>query len=385
MKAVLTIIKKEFMRFFGDRRLLLTTLLLPGIVLYAVYSALGAVFANVMQDSSVPVAYVRNMPESLGEAIDEIFDLRDTDLTDEEIKSRLVEGDADIFIIFPENFDDLTVGSDVPDVSIYYNSAQTSSSLAYSSVVALLDAYEQSIANVFNINSGSDRYDLADSSDVSANILSMIVPMVLIMLLLSGCVAVVLESIAGEKERGTIATLLVTPIKRSYFAIGKILSLSVIAVLSGISSFLGLILSLPNLMGGMEVDFSLAAYGVLDYFGLFLVVMSTVLVLVSLLAIVSAYAKSVKEANGLIVPVMIIAVICSLVSMFVASPPMGLYFIPVLNSALCISTLMAGTFGIVPFLITMGINIVCAALLAVLLGAIYDSEQTRFNSACFTK
>ena len=48
---------------------------------------------------------------------------------------------------------------------------------------------------------------------------------------------------------------------------------------------------------------------------------------------------------------------------------MGLYFIPVLNSALCISTLMAGTFGIVPFLITMGINIVCAALLAVLLGA----------------
>ncbi len=381
MKAVLTIIKKEFMRFFGDRRLLLTTLLLPGIVLYAVYSALGAVFANVMQDSSVPVAYVRNMPESLGEAIDEIFDLRDTDLTDEEIKSQLVEGDADIFIIFPENFDDLTVGSDVPDVSIYYNSAQTSSSLAYSSVVALLDAYEQSIANVFNINSGSDRYDLADSSDVSANILSMIVPMVLIMLLLSGCVAVVLESIAGEKERGTIATLLVTPIKRSYFAIGKILSLSVIAVLSGISSFLGLILSLPNLMGGMEVDFSLAAYGVLDYFGLFLVVMSTVLVLVSLLAIVSAYAKSVKEANGLIVPVMIIAVICSLVSMFVASPPMGLYFIPVLNSALCISTLMAGTFGIVPFLITMGINIVCAALLAVLLGAMFNSEKIMFNRA----
>ena len=381
MKAVLTIIKKEFMRFFGDRRLLLTTLLLPGIVLYAVYSALGAVFANVMQDSSVPVAYVRNMPESLGEAIDEIFDLRDTDLTDEEVKSQLVEGDADIFIIFPENFDDLTVGSDVPDVSIYYNSAQTSSSLAYSSVVALLDAYEQSIANVFNINSGSDRYDLADSSDVSANILSMIVPMVLIMLLLSGCVAVVLESIAGEKERGTIATLLVTPIKRSYFAIGKILSLSVIAVLSGISSFLGLILSLPNLMGGMEVDFSLAAYGVLDYFGLFLVVMSTVLVLVSLLAIVSAYAKSVKEANGLIAPVMIIAVICSLVSMFVVSPPIGLYFIPVLNSALCISTLMAGTFGIVPFLITMGINIVCAALLAVLLGAMFNSEKIMFNRA----
>ena len=71
----------------------------------------------------MPVADVRNRPESRGEAIDEIFDLRDTDLTDEEIKSQLVECDADIFINFPENFDDFTVGSDVPSVSIHYHFA----------------------------------------------------------------------------------------------------------------------------------------------------------------------------------------------------------------------------------------------------------------------
>ncbi|MFQ7035420.1 MAG: ABC transporter permease subunit [Candidatus Borkfalkia sp.] len=47
------------------------------------------------------------------------------------------------------------------------------------------------------------------------------------------------ESIAGEKERGTIATLLVTPIKRSELVVGKVLSLSALSSLSAISSFIG--------------------------------------------------------------------------------------------------------------------------------------------------
>ena len=381
MKAVLTIIKKEFRRFFGDKRLIFTTILLPGIVLFAVYSALGAVFANLMQDTAVPAAYVRNMPDSMSQKISAVFDVRADDVSDEDVKSMISEGDVQLLVVFPENFDDLTVAVDVPEVSVYYNSAQTASATAYSLMVALLDEHEQDIANVFDINSGSDVYDLADGSDVSMTVLSMVVPMVLIMLLLSGCVAVVLESIAGEKERGTIATILVTPVGRGALAVGKILALSVVAVLSGISSFIGLIASLPNLLGGMDVGFSLAVYGAADYIGLFLVVISTVLVLVSLLAIISAYAKSVKEANGLIAPVMIIAVICSLVSMFVTAPPLGLYFIPVLNSALCISAIMSGAFGVVPFLITAGVNIACTALLAVLLGVMFNSERIMFNRA----
>ena len=381
MKAVLTIIKKEFRRFFGDKRLIFTTILLPGIVLFAVYSALGAVFGNLMQDTAVPAAYVRNMPGSMSQKISAVFDVRADDVSDEDVKSMISEGDVQLLVVFPENFDDLTVAVDVPEVSVYYNSAQTASATAYSLMVALLDEHEQDIANVFDINSGSDVYDLADGSDVSMTVLSMVVPMVLIMLLLSGCVAVVLESIAGEKERGTIATILVTPVGRGALAVGKILALSVVAVLSGISSFIGLIASLPNLLGGMDVGFSLAVYGAADYIGLFLVVISTVLVLVSLLAIISAYAKSVKEANGLIAPVMIIAVICSLVSMFVTAPTLGLYFIPVLNSALCISAIMSGAFGVVPFLITAGVNIACTALLAVLLGVMFNSEKIMFNRA----
>lgn len=381
MKAIFAIIKKEFSRFFLDRRMVLTTLLLPGLLIYVVYTAIGSITSAIAEVPSTPAVYVQNMPASLSDAIGGMFEVRQQSVSDEEAKEQIRQGDIDLLVIFPENFDELGATSgEVPSVSIYYYSAETASSSAYSMMVALLDGYEQQISNVFDINSGGDVYDLADSSSVSMYILSMIVPMVLIMLMLSGCVSVVLESIAGEKERGTIATLLVTPMKRSSLAVGKILSLSVIAMLSGISSFVGLILSLPNMMGGTGVDFSLAAYGALDYLGLLLVVISTVLVFVALLSIISAYARSTKEANGLIAPVMILIMVCSLCSMFLTSPSIGFFFIPVLNSALCISSLMAGTFAVAPFVITMCVNLVFAALLSVILTFMFNSEKVMFNS-----
>lgn len=71
-------------------------------------------------------------------------------------------------------------------------------------------------------------------------IFSSMLPMLLMIFLFTGCMSVAPESIAGEKERGTIATLLVTPVKRSHIAIGKIIALSIIALLSGISSTLGI-------------------------------------------------------------------------------------------------------------------------------------------------
>lgn len=381
MKAIFAIIKKEFSRFFLDKRMVLTTLLLPGLLIYVVYTAIGSITSAIAEVPSTPAVYVQNMPESLSDAIGGMFEVRQQSVSDEEAKEQIRQGDIDLLVIFPENFDELGAASgEVPSVSIYYYSAETASSSAYSMMVALLDGYEQQISNVFDINGGGDVYDLADSSSVSMYILSMIVPMVLIMLMLSGCVSVVLESIAGEKERGTIATLLVTPMKRSSLAVGKILSLSVIAMLSGISSFVGLILSLPNMMGGTGVDFSLAAYGALDYIGLLLVVISTVLVFVALLSIISAYARSTKEANGLIAPVMILIMVCSLCSMFLTSPSIGFFFIPVLNSALCISSLMAGTFAVAPFVITMCVNLVFAALLSVILTFMFNSEKVMFNS-----
>ena len=79
----------------------------------------------------------------------------------------------------------------------------------------MLDQYESALSNCFDINRGQEGYDLADDRDLAGMTMASMMPLLILIFLFSGCMAVAPESIAGEKERGTIATILVTPIRRS--------------------------------------------------------------------------------------------------------------------------------------------------------------------------
>ena len=65
MKTVLTIIKKEFARFFKDTRLWITALILPGLLIFALYSIMGTIMEDVEDKNKdyQPVVYVENLPE----------------------------------------------------------------------------------------------------------------------------------------------------------------------------------------------------------------------------------------------------------------------------------------------------------------------------------
>lgn len=386
MKTVLTIIKKEFARFFKDTRLWITAILLPGLLIFTLYSLMGNIMENIEDDlaAKTPTAVVVNMPDSQLAAFSSVFELKQDSVSN--AMSAVQNGGLDVLIIFPEDFDELikdftpSSGAVAPNVCIYYDSSNTQSLAAFSAAQALLSSFEDSIANKFDVNRPTleGSYDLATPQSTSRTILSMIVPMILLMLLFSGCMAVAPESIAGEKERGTIATLLVTPVKRSHVAIGKIAALSVIALLSGLSSSLGMMFSLPKLVGATG-GLTLSMYGFADYAAIFGVVLSTVLILVTVIAIISAYAKSVKEATGLVVPVMLLTMLCGIFSMFANVSSLGLFFIPVFNSALVISTVLKGAVTAASVAITICTNLVFAALLVFGLTTMFKSERVMFN------
>lgn len=386
MKELLTIIKKEFARFFRDTRLMLTVLILPGLLIYALYSVVGTIMESVekKEQEYEITCVVQNKPESLSTALDAVFTYSEDTL---DCQERVKSGVLSLYIIFPEDFDSAVAdyspssGVAAPQVRIYYNSGNKSSLAAYNIATSLLTFYEESISNKFDVNSDADTiFDLADAQSTSRMILSMVVPMVLLMLLFSGCMSVAPESIAGEKERGTIATLLVTPVKRSSVAVGKIIALSVIALLSGLSSTIGLILSLPKIASGEGVDISLSMYGFGDYMAILGVVLSTVLILVTLISIISAFAKSVKEASGLVIPVMLITLLCGVFSMFASGlSSIGLFFIPLFNSALVISSVLSGAVSGAAVAITVCVNIAFTALLVFLLTLMFKSERIMFN------
>lgn len=387
MKNIWTVMKKEFARFFRDRRLVVS-LFLPGILIYLIYSLLGSgLISNLggVDENYVYQVYTVNMPDEFAAQFEGVSFMELHAISAEEAdghKQAVSDQQEDLLVIFPADFEEkyaAAVAGDptaAPTVEFFYNTVRSEGSQAYSLFASAISDLQQQVTPYFL----PLVTDLATDADVTGKIFSMIAPMLVLMFLFTGCMSVAPESIAGEKERGTLATMLVTPVRRSHIAAGKIISLSVISLLSGICSFLGIILSLPKLMGAAG-NLSAAVYTAGDYLMLLGIVLSSVLVMVALVSIVSAFAKSVKEATGMIGPLMILVMILGLSTMF-SSGATGSYLwylIPLYNSARAMSGIFSFLASPVAVLITIAVNLVVAALLAVLLAKMFDSEKIMFN------
>ena len=388
---LLTIIKKEFARFFGDKRMLATAIL-PGVLIYVMYSFMGSGMSELHKtdDDYVYEVNIVNMPQTMAflEEIKEIEISKIEAKDAESVKEAIREDEADILVVFPENFETEMLAYDVttatapaPNVEIYYNSADTESSSAYSIMKETLNQFEQSFANKFDICQGETEYDLASEEDISAMIISMMMPMLVMMMLFTGCLSAAAESIAGEKERGTIATLLVTPMKRRDLALGKMISLSTIGLLSGISSFTGIMLSLPNLMGGSGLEEMKFGYTVADYAVLLFVIIATTFLIVGAISIISALAKSVKEATNMATPLMLVVTLVGVTNMMGegAVSEWYWYLIPVYNTVQCMNGVFSMDYQMLPVVITCVMNVLYSGVLAVVLTKMFGSEKIMYT------
>ena len=391
-----TIIRKEFARFFGDRQLVFTTVIMPGLLIYLIYSLMGVGIRNMETHGEQDVVTVRveNMPQSVAPILSSLdssivfvqqpVSQADIDaLQDKEINA--------IAMRFPADFDALVAdydpmgGQPAPNVEIYYNSANNASDRVFTIMETALNAFEDGMANRFDINRADEEgqtFNQASDDQVLGDILSKLLPMLIIMMLFSGVMAIAPSSIAGEKERGTIATLLVTPMRRNELAIGKIVSLSCIALLSGVSSFIGIALSLPNMIqaggDGIEIPFN---YTTGDYIALLLVIFASVLVMASAISLLSALAKDVKNAGTMITPFMLIIMLAGLLPMFQTETVHSLvnYFIPFYNSIQVMADVLAHSLNWTALLITLGSNIVYTGIAIWGLTRMFNSEKVMFS------
>lgn len=395
--AAFTVMKKELARFFGDKRLVFTSIILPGLLIFVMYSLMGTAMDSFVSvdDTYVYSVEAVNMPQSIEKLFSsDEYKIKEITLEDlEQSKEKLAEEKLDLCIVFPDNFENAVnnyspYGSpdDAPNVEMYYNSTKISSGTAYETFVNRLNVFETSISNVFDINKITDeadagKYDVATDEETMGMMLASILPMLIIILLYSSCVALAPESIAGEKERGTIATLLVTPAPRNQIVFGKIAALAIIALLSGLSSFLGTFLSMPALMSGMETGMSAQAYVITDYLWLILLILSTVLLFITIISIISAAAKTVKEAGTMVTPLMIVIMLIAFSSMFntAAKSDVVWYFIPVYNSLQSMIGIFSFTSSTVNIAVSVLSNFVYSVLGVTVLAKMFNSEKIVFS------
>ena len=289
MSGILTIMKKELSRFFSDKRTV-AGILLPGVMIYLLYTFMGSAMGSSfgVDEDYTPTVQAVALPASMEALFQQAgLPVSSIDLQGQQAaKDAITAQELDLLVIFPENFDETVAantfagdGESAPNIEVFYNSASTASHTVYMELTQLLDAYEAQLVNKFDINARGAGGDLATEEDSMGSFFGMMMPMLLMIFLYSGCAAVAPESIAGEKERGTIATMLITPIRRSHIAVGKILALAVISLVSAASSTIGTILALPKMMGmeGAGVEMNASIYGIQDYLLLAAVIASTVL------------------------------------------------------------------------------------------------------------
>lgn len=391
MKKIMVFINKELKRFISDKRMIISVIM-PGVLIFVLYSLLGNfMYSHENVDKKYQIR-ISNLPSSF-RFIENIanFEVESFELSKQnELKKSVENEKLDLVVVFPSDFEtkiqqiNSQSNNSPVNISIYYNSSASSSLEAYNIVSKLLTEYENSIVNVWQINgSENEKYDLSTNESSSRKLFTSIVPMFLLAFIINGCISISSEAIAGEKERGTMATLLATPVKRSHIAIGKIMGLSVIGLISGISVFWGLIFSLPQMAKGFTtgIEVEISIYTVKEYVFLMIIIISTVLLLVSIISVISGMAKSIKEANMMSTPLTFLSIIVSLPTMAGGSveSKVYLYFIPLYNSVQCMNDIMNLSIDFMHIFVTVISNIIFTIVFAGILAKLFDNEKVIFG------
>lgn len=386
--SALAIARKELARFFSNKVSAFVSIALPGLLIFFMWTFMGDAMGSMFKpnDAKQPVVAVVNAPASV-EALataDAGFAIESTDALPgaDEMRELIEQGGVQAFAVFPEGFDvdvaayDPVTGSPAPQVEIYYNSTDPDSNRAHALLSSVLDAYESSLSNRFDVNAGGGGYDVAEERDVAGSIVVSIVPLLLLILVFTSVMSIAAESVAGEKERGTMATLLATPINRRDIALGKVLAITIIGLLIAASSMIGIFAGLPGIMQG-AVDMNV--YGPADYLLLTLVILSTTLLIVMLITVVSTLAKSVKEATMFLTPLMIVVMLVGVLGMFGgAKTEIGYYLIPLYNSVQCMIGIFSFDFQPANVAACVIANLVYTAVGVAVLQRMFDSERLMF-------
>jgi sodium transport system permease protein len=378
-----------------------TALVLPPVLLFFSYAFIGRfALRSILPNPAQGIVYALFLPDPIREAAGKegifIIDINETKPgLLPAVQGDISGGKADLLMVFPPDFEEALLARDPASnapaqaVLLYYNSASVSSTMAYSRMVGILETYESSLVNKFDVNPGDGPFDLAGPKDALSRLFAGMFPMVILVFLYSSSMTVAAESLAGEKERGTFTAIFVSPLRTGELAAGKVFSLASMAFLCGLTSFLGVFAGMGFFLAdaglaepSAEPGFSLTMYGPLEFLLLIPVLLSTVFLFIVLVSIISALAKSVKEANFSSIPLVIIILLLGLLPLMGKTPPPGTCWpslIPIYNSARNISAIFAFNYSPVEILLQSLVNILLGFGGIVILSRMFGSEKIMFG------
>ena len=399
------ILSKELKRVFGDKKMVFSLFILPIILIAGIY---GMMFFLVDKQKSsinehVSEVFVQNMPDNFSELMAGHTDCKINTIpageSVESYKDGLLDGTYDLVVVFPENFyenfKNADAGSALPDIKTFYNPSENNSGEARTRFTGTyLEEYKQILlkerfgsldyAMVFSVDADNPDMIVQDKDKAIGKILGSIIPYLITILIFAGAMGLGVDTIAGEKERGTIANLLISPIKRVDIIMGKIVSLAIVSVLSAavyVISFIGsaVVLSGMGGMGEMVNGLSLN-FTTVQIIQFVVLLLGLVLLYVGIIGFVSLLAKNVKEAQSFIMPVYIIVMFAGMITMYSGEVTSGSYMIPVYNTSAAFKGIFERTITMNQYLTSTIITYAFAGVMVWLMAKAMNSEKIMLNA-----
>ncbi len=377
-KDIWTVAKKELKAGFSDKVVLFQTILMPFLLVFG-YVMLMVVMSAAQDTSDTEIeCYYVNAPEYMEEGLKALKLQSITMDKVEALKKDIAEGDCALVMIFPEDFSFAEDGSqELSNIDIWFDSTNTDSYRMYHLVNTYLNTYQPRLFSV-NGDEGID-YDLGDEDEILRNTLAGLMPIILIMAIFMVCMNLSAESVAGDKERGFLNTMLIVPVKRSSIAAGKAVYLLIVAIIGGISAFIGMIFSLPRLAESIELEGLI--YSMWEYVYLFLITITAVFAMVSILLIISTIAKDIKQATNIASAVLVVLMVGGMLASTDGFKPLierlGRinYLIPVWNTMLFMQDIIRLDYIGDAIWICCGINVLFSIIAIVVTGRCFESEH----------
>lgn len=365
-----TILKKELKDCFRDRRTLLLSVLLPILLMS------GLVFFNeYLMNNGEGETYTIAIQEGTLEVVETIF-TEDT-LTFEEVidvKQTVTDAEVEAGLILPINFIEMVQNEQNPPVQILADAFSASGSFAASQLEMGLAAFsQQQVMNTLvteNIDPAilqpfTVEHIQTVEGDDSIMMTTYLISLMLSLTVFAGAYPAASDLLAGEKERKTMEALLMTPVNRFTLLFAKWLTLVVIASITGIITLIVLSIEIyfftENLKAGLQFDNGLT----MIVLACCIITISYSTLVAALLLLASLFAKTIKESQSYISPLMMIAMVPAIfmVTLGVNELTTTHFIVPVLNIFAIFKELLLGMIDYSHIAMVLGSNLVVVVIL----------------------
>ncbi len=412
-KIIRTLVKKEMLDVFRDKKTVIMMLVVP-IILYPLIFVGAMQLMNFIASSMETQNYRIAVDAEDGDAfLQKLLEKAETEReTAEEPGAVEAKGESayEITIVddaavsdyetaLNEETIDAYVSGRVQDgrmqYDVYYLDSVTNSGYAAGIVMDAFDDLRDEMTRQRIAAAGLDVHEILDpigyekenlaSSEQSlGSIMGAVLPFMLIISLLMGTMYPAIDTTAGERERGTLETILTLPVTNRQLIVSKFITVAVIGMISALLNILS--------MGGiafymyeiLEMQTDIGSFDMTKFVPAILVCMLAIfafsMFISAVTMCVTSFAKSYKEANNYITPLMLVVMFVGYIG-FIPNLELtqAMAMLPVANICLLIKNMLVFKVDYGMIAVVLISNVAYAVVAILFLSKIYDSEAILFS------